>query len=128
MSVRGLGVGLGCAALFGRAPSIFARCQGSVRREPMAKQGNTQSRGSGKAGAEITTEQGLERVLEPLLLVLEDGARETVVAAGEAIGQILCSGGIDATQVGALVEAEDVLDRVGRALEQASVAICGSGA
>lgn len=94
----------------------------------MAKQGSTQSRGSGKAGAEITTEQGLERVLEPLLLVLEDGARETVVAAGDAIGQILCSGSIDATQVGALAEAEDVLDRVGRALEQASAAVRGSGA
>jgi hypothetical protein len=94
----------------------------------MAKQDSTQSRGSGDAGAEITTEQGLGRVLEPLLLVLEDGAWETVVAAGEAIGQILCSGSIDATQVRDLAEAEDVLDRVGRALEQASAAVRGSGA
>lgn len=128
MIVWGLEVGLRGAALFGPAPCIFARRQGGVPREPMAKQSSTQSRGSGVAGTEITTEQGLEAALEPLMLVLEEPVGEVVGAAVDAIGQILSSGSIDATQVSVLAEAEDLLDQVDRALAEARAAILGGDA
>jgi hypothetical protein len=128
VTVCGFVVRLRGAALFGLAPSIFARRQGGVRREPMAKQSSTQSQGSGVAGTETTTEQGLDAVLEPLLLVLEEPVGEVVGAAVDVLGQILSSGSIDAAQVRVLAEAEDLLDQVDRALEGARAAILGGDA
>jgi hypothetical protein len=85
----------------------------------MAKQRSTQSSGSGEAGAETTTGQGLERFLEPLMLVLHDEVLDAVGAGSDALGRILSTGGFGPEQVSALVDAEDVLDRIARALEPA---------
>ena len=89
----------------------------------MAKQSSTQSRGSGKAGAKTTTEQGLEGMLEPLMLALDDRALDAIVAGSDALAQILGIGSLSSEQVAALAEAEDVLDRIARALEPAREAI-----
>jgi hypothetical protein len=94
----------------------------------MAKRGSTQSRGSGVAGAEITTEQELDALLEPLLLVLEKPVAELVAESVDAIGQILSSGSVDAKQVRMLAETEDVLDELGRALEQVHAMVFGTAA
>jgi hypothetical protein len=89
----------------------------------MAKQRSTQSRGSGKAGAKTTTVQGLERMLEPLMLVLDDQALDTITAGSDALAQILWIGNLSPEQMVALAGAEDVLDQIERALEPAREAI-----
>jgi hypothetical protein len=89
----------------------------------MAKQRSTQSRGSAKAGVENTTVQGLESLLEPLMLVLDDQALDTITAGSDALAQILWIGNLSPEQMVALAGAEDVLDQIDRALEPAREAI-----
>lgn len=114
------------ASSFGLGSPILARLR--VQRGAMAKQGSTQSRGSGVAGAEFVDEQELGRSSDPLLAMLVGGALDAVLAAGDAIGQALCSGSIAAEDVGVLSEAEEALDSAGRVLEAADAVVRGSGA
>jgi hypothetical protein len=89
----------------------------------MAKQSGTQSRGAGEAGAKTTTVQGLERMLEPLMLVLDDQALNAIAAGSEALAGILRIEGLSAGQTAALAGAEDALDQIERALEPVCEAI-----
>lgn len=91
----------------------------------MTKQGNTQSRGFVRDGAEITIEQGLEDCLEPLLLVLEEPVGEMLTDAIDAIGQVLSSGSMDKKQVKKLARAEEVLDRLKRAMDEVGPLLLG---
>lgn len=119
-----LGKRQGGCFLLGSAPPDFRTLR--VRGGAMAKQRSTQSRGPGEAGAKITSGQGLERILEPLVLVLDEQALGALAAASDALGRILSTESIGAQQVSALAGAEDVLDQIERALTPACEAIKAS--